>query len=198
MPNPECSSYRWRQHVTSSSSPWSLFPCWMPVKSCDIMSWLWQRRVLSRLASEGVLCSCGHSRNYWKHTTHDTSTWWSPGLEVWLGWDSKRGKKTERDHAYTFPGSLFSSSFMNVSSYSGLVHDSKELSGEIHWPLHTGVQAAESHFHVRAHSASWFLGGTEPQSRCPLTLSIKFLKVLSELNRKALMVAIISVKLNFQ
>lgn len=106
-----------------------------------------ERRVLSHTATQGVLCSCGHSRNYWKHTTHDTFCLiaFRPRGLIRLGQQKRKKKKTGRDWAYTFPASLFSSSFMDVSSHSGLVHDSKELSGKNHWPLHTCLWGAESH-----------------------------------------------------
>lgn len=56
-----------------------------------------ERRVLSHTATQGVLCSCGHSRNYWKHTTHDTFCLiaFRPRGLIRLG-QQKRKKKKDR------------------------------------------------------------------------------------------------------
>lgn len=56
-----------------------------------------ERRVLSHTATQRVLCSCGHSRNYWKHTTHDTFRLMAfrPRGLIRLGQQKRRKKRQE-------------------------------------------------------------------------------------------------------
>ena len=164
MHNPECPCYRWCECVAGSSSP----------EVSSHVGCLLSLVILPRASDREGCCPIWPTREYLVHVVtpgivESTSRMTLPpdGIQASsLSSLRQQKRKTGRDHACTFPVSLFSSSFMDVSSYLGLVHDSKELFGKNHCPIHTGMRVSESHFHVRTRSTSWFLGGTGSRSSC--------------------------------